>query len=98
MRGILLTFLFFFSALSIAQNGAIILTDENLGSSFAKNVLLIEDKDAKLDLDQVVDLPDDQFKSPKNDIANLDFTSSTWWVKFSVTNNSTASYFILETA
>lgn len=43
-------------------------------------------------------MDDSKFESPKDDIPNLDFTSSTWWLKFTVKNKSTFSYFILETA
>ena len=98
MRALLLTLTILFSALSIAQNGSIVLTDENLGSSFAKNVLLIEDAEGVLSLDEIIDKPDSDFDIPKDDIANLDFTSSAWWMKFEVSNKSTHSYFVLETA
>lgn len=43
-------------------------------------------------------MPDSEFENPKDDIANLDFTTSSWWMKFTVHNNSSSSYFIFETA
>lgn len=98
MRVLLLTFLLSLGTFSIAQNGTITLTDENLGSSFAKDVLLLEDGSSALSLEQIIENPDENFTSPKNDIANLDFTTSTWWMKFTVHNQSSKSYFILETA
>lgn len=98
MRSLLLTILLFLSSVVLSQNGTINLTDENLGSSFAKDVLLIEDSEGDLSLQDVLSLPQKEFQIPKNDIANLDFTTSTWWMKFTVHNQSTKSYFIFETA
>lgn len=94
---LLLTFLLV-GKLIFSQNGVITLTDDNLGSSFAKNVLLIEDKDHALSWEQVMAMPESDFEVPKDAVPNLDFTSSAWWMKFEVKNKSMFSYFILETA
>ena len=93
--GSILCFLVAFT--SFSQNGIIELTDENLGQSFAKNVQLIEDPTHELTLEEVLDLSDDQFKTPTDYIPNLDFTTSTWWVRFSIKNSSSSAHFILET-
>jgi serine phosphatase RsbU (regulator of sigma subunit) len=98
MRTLLLTLLSLIGSLSFAQNGDITLTDENLGSSFAKSVLLIEDPAHSMSIEDVLSMDDSEFESPKNDIANLDFTTSSWWMKFTVHNQSSVSYFIFETA
>ncbi|UKN01339.1 SpoIIE family protein phosphatase [Paracrocinitomix mangrovi] len=98
MGKILLWVSLFLSTYTFGQKGVITLTDENLGNSFAKDVLLIEDQEHQYELADVQNLPDSSFSSPSNDIPNLDFTTSSWWMKFSVTNNSSFSYFILETA
>ncbi|MEO9532709.1 MAG: 7TM diverse intracellular signaling domain-containing protein [Crocinitomicaceae bacterium] len=97
MKKIGLIFSFMISFISFSQEGEIELTDENLGQSFAKNVQLIEDPAGELTLEEVLALPDDQFKNPKNIIPNLDFTTSTWWIRFSVKNSSSSAHFILET-
>ncbi|MBD3636969.1 MAG: SpoIIE family protein phosphatase [Crocinitomicaceae bacterium] len=98
MRRLLLTLSVLISAHLFAQVGEITLTDENVGNSFAQNVLLLEDPDHDLELAEVLNLPDEAFYTPKNDIPNLDFTASSWWMKFTVHNESSFSYFILETA
>ncbi|OIQ36286.1 MAG: hypothetical protein BM555_03005 [Crocinitomix sp. MedPE-SWsnd] len=96
-RGILLLALCFVSAL-YAQNGQINLTEEGLGKSFAKDVLIIKDLDCELSLEEVIAKDASEFYSPENDFPNLDFTSGQYWIKFSIQNNTDDSYFILETA
>ena len=98
MKRLLLTLVLLSRVFVFSQEGVITLTDDNLGSSFARSILLLEDKDHLLDLEDVINLSNDAFQVPKDDLPNLDFTSSSWWLKFTIKNHSTYSYFILETA
>jgi serine phosphatase RsbU (regulator of sigma subunit) len=83
---------------TFSQKGTVELTDGNLGQSFTKEVLVLEDSEGEYSLEEVLEMPDDRFFSPKNEIANLDFTASTFWLRFSIKNNSSSAHFILETA
>lgn len=87
----------FFSVTSFSQKGEIELTDENLGKSFAQEILLIEDANHELTLEEVLAMSEDNFTSPSDKIPNLDFTTSSWWIRFSIKNNSSSAHFILET-
>ena len=98
MKKLLLAFILLISANLFGQGGEIVLTDQNLGSSFAKNILLIEDKNHEFTLEQVLAMPESDFIQPDQDVPNLDFTNSTWWMRFSIKNSSSYSHFILETA
>ncbi len=98
MKKLLLVFTILMTIHSFGQDGTIVLTDENLGSSFAKDILLIEDKNHEYTLEQVLALPESAFSKPDQAVPNLDFTTSTWWMRFSIKNKSSFSHFILETA
>ena len=98
MKKLLLVFTVLLAISSFGQDGTIVLTDENLGSSFSKNVLLIEDKDHEFTLEQILAMPASKFSKPNQAVPNLDFTTSTWWIRFSIKNSSSFSHFILETA
>jgi two-component system, sensor histidine kinase LadS len=98
MKVLLLTLFWIFSLTVFTQEGVITLTNENLGTSFAKNIFLLEDEDHQYELQDILDFPTSKFEIPKDNMPNLDFTASTWWMKFEVKNKSAYSYFILETA
>lgn len=87
----------FISLIGSTQNGTIILTDDELGESFSKDILLLEDPASKLTLDSIIRLPNESFFSPDKKVPNLDFTTSSWWLKFNLKNESSFSHFILET-
>lgn len=80
-----------------AQNGVVVVNDQNLGESFAKDILLFEDPSNQLTLDSIKLLPDAAFYSPQKEVPNLDFTTSSYWVKFKLKNESSFSHFIVET-
>ena len=88
----------FSCAAAWGQNGIIELSEDRLGTSFAKDVPIIKDLDAELTLEDVVAKDKSEFYSPQNDFPNLDFTAGQVWIKFSIHNNTDDSYFILETA
>jgi len=98
MKFLQLLFLLFLGSFAFGQNGVIELTDENLGQSFASSIMLVEDANHELTLEDVMSMNDEEFENPTDPIPNLDFTTSTWWLKFSIKNNSSFSHFILETA
>jgi len=92
----LLTLLLIITSFVLGQNG-IILTDKNLGESFTKKASLLEDKGHLLYVNDIL-LMESEFKPCENDVEKIQFTSSTFWVKFKVTNSSSYNHFILETA
>ena len=98
MSRILLSLLSFFTVLAFAQNGELTLTSETIDHSQSSKVLFFEDKEKTLSLEELLALPDSDFFTVDLDIPNFDFTTSKYWVKFSVTNKTEEDYFILETA
>lgn len=81
-----------------SQPGQITITPENLGTSQFPNVLFLEDNEHALNLEEVISMDDSQFESKDVLVPNFDFTASKYWLKFSITNTTEDSYFILETA
>jgi serine phosphatase RsbU (regulator of sigma subunit) len=98
MKHSLLFLLIAFSTLLFGQAGIIELQDKDLGSSFAKDVLVLSDVENKFTLKDIIDKDASEFYSPVNDFPYLDFTSHQYWIKFSIHNNTEDSHFILETA
>jgi two-component system, sensor histidine kinase LadS len=98
MKSGFLTVILLFALQVLGQGGAIVLTDQNLGTSFGEYVLVLQDKELALSVTDVISKPDAEFKTMDHPIPNLDFTTSRWWVKFSVTNTTQNPQFILETA
>ena len=98
MKKIAILLLLMTTTVLYGQKGVIELTKERLGTSFAKDVLLLKDLDKTLSLEEVISKDKSEFESPKHDFPNLDFTSGRYWLKFSIHNNTEDSYFILETA
>lgn len=90
--------LLLYYSFSIGQSPRIVLTDDNLGNSFADQVLILEDKEHAIDLGQALALKDEDYTQLTHSIPNLDFTTSRYWVKISVTNKSSYQDFMLETA
>ena len=83
---------------AFGQPGSIVLTEENLGTSFGEQILVLEDKERALDISAVIAKPDSEFRTMDHAIPNLDFTTSRFWVKFSITNQTANPQFIVETA
>jgi serine phosphatase RsbU (regulator of sigma subunit) len=86
------------NAISFGQNGVLELTEDKYTYSFAKDVLMLEDKDHSLSITDVIQLADSEFEAPTHEFPNLDFTSSRFWLRFSIHNNTDESHFILEAA
>ncbi|WP_027418133.1 7TM diverse intracellular signaling domain-containing protein [Crocinitomix catalasitica] len=99
MKAIFLSIIFFSITISFTQTSPVIhLDNENLSNSFAnKTSILVLDED-DLSASQVLKIPDNQFVSVDQEIINFDFTNKTYWVKFSVINNSDFKEFYIETA
>ncbi len=96
---ICISFIFLFILSSgFSQAGSIILTNENLGTSFGDKILILKDSDHALTIDQIISKPDSEFETRTDQVPNLDFTTARWWLKFSVTNHTANPNFILEVA
>ncbi len=93
MRILTLILLFLFQTLS-AQ---IVLTDDNLNNSFSDQTVILEDADHELSVKDILS-KDFKFEKITHEIEILDFNSSRWWLKFSVTNESSEGQFVLELA
>ena len=92
-------FLMFSIGYSFSQDqGNIILTDANIGTSFTKQVLVLEDKDHSISIESFLAIDDAEFYQLKNDNPTVQFTSSRFWVKFEIKNTSNFNNFYLETA
>jgi len=86
------------NVISFGQNGVLELSEEKYTYSFAKDVLMLEDKEHALSIHDVIQLEDSEFAAPTHEFPNLDFTSSRFWLRFSIHNNTDESHFILEAA
>jgi hypothetical protein len=93
---ICISFIFLFILSSgFSQAGSIILTNENLGTSFGDKILILKDADHALTIEEIISKPDSEFETRKDKVPNLDFTTARWWLKFSVTNHTANPNFIL---
>ncbi|MCB9224896.1 MAG: SpoIIE family protein phosphatase [Crocinitomicaceae bacterium] len=97
MQKLLLALFFFLAFHSFSQDGLIVLTEDRISSSYSKDVLYIEDADKSLTLDEVLKMDASKFSRFKDNIPNMDFTTSRFWLRFKIKNNTDQSYFILET-
>ncbi len=82
-----------FVSIGIGQN-PIVLTDENLGESFTNYAELLEDKEHKLSIKDILSNKTLPFTPCQNKIEQIDFTSSTYWMKFSVQNQTQYNRFV----
>ena len=81
------------------QKGEIVLTDENIGTPLSKQVLIIEDKDHDISLESLLEIKDtDELYQLTDENKTVKFTTSRFWIKFSVTNQTDITQFYLETA
>src|SRR5687768_6277317 len=85
-------------ATGFGQNGSIVLTQENLGSSFGDKILILKDAERQFTVEQIITKPDSEFETKPDAVPNLDFTTARWWLKFSITNQTASPNFILEVA
>ncbi|MFK8036710.1 MAG: 7TM diverse intracellular signaling domain-containing protein [Crocinitomicaceae bacterium] len=78
--------------------GRIKIQNSNIGDSFSKHVLVYEDEDRKIDISDIMLMPNDSFTKVEIENPRVQFTKSQFWMKFSITNESDEWDFILETA
>lgn len=90
---ILVLFLF-----DLTINGQIELNEATLNVSIASKTEIAEDREQAYSLEQALQSGDLTFRAAIKDIEILDFNSSRWFVRFSVTNPSTEKLIYLETA
>ncbi len=93
MRALLVIFL----VISQTLLGQIVLTDNNLNKSLSDQTVILEDADHQLTIEDIL-TGEHNFQDVTHEIEILDFNSSRWWMKFSVTNKSSESQFVLELA
>ncbi len=77
---------------------AIVLKDTNLGQSFTKSALIIEDKDHSLTINDLLYNDELPLKQCQHDIERIDFTSSAYWLKFDIENESSYDEFLINLA
>lgn len=88
----------FGEALSFSQ-GHIIITDDNLGSTFTSQALILEDSKRQYHALDINSFPIDSFMQLQNAALAVQFTTSYYWMRFSITNESkTSTTFFIETA
>lgn len=97
--------IFFFLVLitsftSFSIDTDIIITESILGKSISNQAIICEDKDDTIGIDDLLnnDYDSGNFKFLTHEVGNMDFTSSTFWIKFHLTNQTNFYDFILETA
>ena len=78
--------------------GQIILTNDNLGHSFSQNTLIIEDENKTISVENIISKQAESFYQLNNDNPAMKFSTSRFWMKFSIINQSNCSDLILETA
>lgn len=74
------------------------LKDNNLGESFTKHALILEDKDHSLTINDLLHNTNLPFEKCKHNVEKIDFTSSAFWIKFDVENESSYDNFLIEVA
>ena len=96
----MLNLLIFFSLLSISQNilceTPIVLENGKDNYEIGLNLEVLEDKSGKLTIDDINDLKwSSKFIKSKRKVSNFGFSDSTFWIRFTVINNSNHSYWLL---
>jgi len=99
MKLILSLLFFWLPILSFGnEKGDIVLTNENLGTSFTQEILLFEDADKSHEASAILSMPVDSFLQMGSDNPAVQFTTSRFWLKFTLENQSDLNRFFLETA
>lgn len=89
MQKIFYLLIFFFITLSEASSSQQALDLSQKNRNIGKSLLYFEDKSAKMDFEQIKDLPQDAFKPLNRDVDSQLFTTSAFWYKFDVYNKET---------
>ncbi|MCT4582148.1 MAG: SpoIIE family protein phosphatase [Flavobacteriales bacterium] len=76
----------------------IVLNDSNLGNSFTKEAWIIEDKDFQLTINDLLYNERLPLKQCQHNIEKIDFTSSVFWLKFDIENESSYEEFLINVA
>ncbi len=75
-----------------------VLNESQLNTSIANIAEIAEDADKKIDVDQLLNSDELTFEKLQKPVATISFTSSRWFVRFSVKNPGTSAEILLETA
>jgi serine phosphatase RsbU (regulator of sigma subunit) len=70
----------------------------NLNVSIAKKAVILEDAEHNIRIKQALNDASLKFEAIDQNVKNLDFTTSRYWIKFKLKNNSADKVFFLETA
>lgn len=73
----------------------ITLTDKNLGESFTKSSVILEDKEHRFTINDILHNDNLIFKKCEHNIEKIDFTSSVFWLKFDIENKSSYQEFLI---
>ena len=77
--------------------GQVKLSDSNINISIADKAVILEDPNHEFTIEDILN-GDHSFDEITHSTEILDFNSSRWWLKISVTNTSQFNHFILELA
>lgn len=94
----LTTILFLFISFQTLGLASITLTNKNLGNSFTKSAHILEDKEHSLKVEDILLNKNLLFEKCQHNIEKIDFTSSTFWLKFEIENKSNHEEFLIEIA
>lgn len=99
MRISQLLLLLFFTGIGFSQKTkSIVLTDSSLGESFGGSVYVFEDvKNQCNSIDEALKIDLNAFQTQEEDILSFDFTSATYWLRFTITNKTEKSDFLFQT-
>lgn len=89
------------SALQVAAESfeTLVLNEQTINRSHANYLYIYEDNEHEHTIETIQDVPDSLFVRLEQEIANLDFTNSSFWVRFRLKNNfRKQTHFYLETA
>ena len=76
----------------------VVLSDADLGTSFATQAGILEDKEHLLSIDDILNKKEVAFKNIHHSVEKIEFTTSVFWIKFDISNNTDFTSFVLETA
>lgn len=85
---------------SFSIDAKIVITKSILSKSISNQAIICEDKDGMIGIDDLLnnDNNSGEFEFLNHEVSNMDFTSSTFWIKFHLINQTEFYDFILETA
>jgi len=95
-----LILLFLVSTTAFSIEASIVLNESTLGKSIGNQAVICEDKNGAITIDDLLlsNSSNGDFEFLNHEVGNMDFTTSTFWLKFHLINNTKFQDFILETA